>query len=96
MTPERVWLTSHEAAERARVSDETIQRAAHRGRLRAYRIGRAYRFREADVDAWIDHWLLEELSHNEDGGQVVTTPTLHCDDAPRHLAANQQESQTHR
>lgn len=51
-----VWLTAKEAAERARVTADTIYREVKAGRLRAARIGgrRELRFRESYIDAWLE------------------------------------------
>ena len=48
------WLTPREAARLARVSTSTVLRAAARGELPAYRVGRAaIRIRRADFRAWL-------------------------------------------
>jgi excisionase family DNA binding protein len=48
-------LTARELAERLGVSTETVLRWARRGRLPAvYLSSRAIRFREADIDAWLE------------------------------------------
>jgi excisionase family DNA binding protein len=50
------WLTTIEAAARARVGPKTIYAAVRSGRLRAARIGgrRELRFLAAWVDAWLE------------------------------------------
>ena len=45
--------TKTEVADRARVSERTVQREVDRGRLRCVRVGRQIRFRVEDVDAWL-------------------------------------------
>lgn len=54
-----VWLTSREAAEYARVSLSIISRAANDGRLSGVKLDpespkSSWRFRTADVDAWLE------------------------------------------
>jgi excisionase family DNA binding protein len=53
---ESVWLDARGAAARALVSRATILREARARRLPAYKVGagkKLWRFRAADVDAWI-------------------------------------------
>ena len=45
------WFTPKEAAEYLRVSVATIYRLTQQGRLPAYRIGTARRYRREDLDA---------------------------------------------
>lgn len=47
------WLDVRDAAAYAHVSESTILRAARRGTLRGYKVGVLWRFRAADLDAWI-------------------------------------------
>lgn len=49
------WFTKDEAAERARVSADTIGDALRSGDLRGYQSGRGGRWRihRDDIDAWI-------------------------------------------
>ena len=51
-TDER-FLTVHEVAELMRVSTMTIYRLIKAGELRAARVGRSYRLREIEVDAYL-------------------------------------------
>jgi excisionase family DNA binding protein len=57
MNPEpTVWLDVRGAAARALVSPATILREARSRRLAAYKVGagkKLWRFRPADVDAWV-------------------------------------------
>ena len=63
MSDQSPWLTVGGAASRALLSAATILRAARRGELRGYKVSgrRCWRFRSADVDAWL---------------MTSTTPTL--------------------
>lgn len=47
-------MTLAEVAERLRVSPSMARRWAILGQLPHFRIGRLFRFDEADVDAWIE------------------------------------------
>jgi excisionase family DNA binding protein len=47
------FLTPTEVAEELRVSSMTVYRLIKSGELRAARIGKSYRIREDDVDAYL-------------------------------------------
>ena len=51
-----VWLTLRQAAAHAAVSEGTIKREVHRGRVRVARVGgrRSLRFRAHWIDAWLE------------------------------------------
>jgi excisionase family DNA binding protein len=51
-TPPRL-LTPNEVAEQLRVSTMTVYRLIKAGDLRAARIGKSFRIREEDVDAYL-------------------------------------------
>ncbi len=47
-------LTAREVADRLGLTTETVLVWVRQGRLPAFRLGRAIRFREADLDAWLE------------------------------------------
>jgi excisionase family DNA binding protein len=47
-------LTVHEVADLMRVSTMTVYRLITAGDLRAARVGRSYRLRESEVDAYLE------------------------------------------
>ena len=47
------FLTVHEVADLLRVSTMTVYRLIKAGELRAVRVGKTYRLREDDVDAYL-------------------------------------------
>jgi excisionase family DNA binding protein len=47
-------LTVHEVAGIMRVSNMTVYRLIRAGELKAARVGRGYRIRESEVDAYLD------------------------------------------
>ena len=47
-------LTVHEVAGIMRVSNMTVYRLIRAGELRAARVGRGYRIRESELDAYLD------------------------------------------
>jgi excisionase family DNA binding protein len=46
-------LTARQVADQLGLSTETVLNWVRRGELPAFRLGRAIRFREADVDTWL-------------------------------------------
>jgi excisionase family DNA binding protein len=48
------WLSTQEAAQRLGVTTRTLYRFVDEGSLPAYKMGRVFRLKEADVDAFID------------------------------------------
>jgi excisionase family DNA binding protein len=62
-----VLLTAGEVADRLRVSTMTVYRLIRRGELPAVRVGRNYRVRESDLDAYLE-------------AQVVDPRTMSLDD----------------
>ncbi len=49
------FLTVAEVARRLRVSNMTVYRLINSGQLPAARIGKSYRIRDADVDAYLEN-----------------------------------------
>lgn len=47
------FMTPREVAEELRVSDMTVYRLIHSGELPALRVGKSYRIREDDFDAYV-------------------------------------------
>jgi excisionase family DNA binding protein len=52
------FLTTEDVLAYLRVTHRTIYRLARSGELPAVRIGRQWRFRRTDLDAWIDRQAL--------------------------------------
>ena len=48
------FLTTEEVLDYLKVNSRTIYRLIRRGDLPAVRIGRQWRFRQSDLDAWLD------------------------------------------
>lgn len=51
---EIVWMSTQEAARRLGVTPRTLYRFVDEGALPAYKMGRVFRLKQADVDAFID------------------------------------------
>ena len=48
-------MTVREVAAYLNVNEKTVYRLAQRQELPAFKVAGAWRFRRADIDAWIDH-----------------------------------------
>ena len=47
------WLSVEEIAKHLKISKETVYRWLERGRIPAHRVGKQWRFRIGEVDAWV-------------------------------------------
>ena len=54
MTMEETFLTTEEVLEYLQVNLRTVYRLIKAGKLPAVRVGRQWRFRKVDLDAWLD------------------------------------------
>lgn len=54
-----VWLNTEEAARRLGITTRTLYRFIDKGELAAYRFGRVFRLKQADVDNFIDECRVE-------------------------------------
>ena len=55
------FMTTDEVLDYLKVNPRTIYRLIHRGDLPAVRVGRQWRFRQSDVDAWLDRQRLHAV-----------------------------------
>ena len=53
-TDEIVWMSTQEAARRLGVTARTLYRFVDEGALPAYKMGRVFRLKQSDVDAFIE------------------------------------------
>jgi excisionase family DNA binding protein len=51
-------LTAKEACAFLRISRVTLYKKIQTGQLRAYLFGRAYKFRQSDLDAYLDRMVI--------------------------------------
>lgn len=56
------WLSVEEIAVHLGVSRETIYRWAEKGKIPAHKVGRQWKFKVSDVDAWVLQGLAAEGS----------------------------------
>jgi excisionase family DNA binding protein len=54
MGPEETFLTTEEVLEYLQVNLRTVYRLIKAGKIPAVRVGRQWRFRKRDIDAWLD------------------------------------------
>lgn len=52
---EIVWMSTQDAARRLGVTARTLYRFVDEGQLPAYKMGRVFRIKQSDVDAFIEH-----------------------------------------
>lgn len=72
-----LWLSVQKAASELEVTTRTIYRFINDGKLAAYRIGRVYRIRRADLQRFLDDAALQpgDLDHLvEDGREAGSDP----------------------
>lgn len=59
-------MTVRELAEYLKIAEKTAYRFASEGKVPAFRVGGAWRFRKAEVDRWIKE---QELSNKKSDGR---------------------------
>jgi len=71
-----LWLSVQNAAAELEVTTRTIYRFINDGKLAAYRIGRVYRIRRADLEAFLEAAALHpgDLDHLVDDGRESRNP----------------------
>jgi excisionase family DNA binding protein len=62
---DEVFLTTEEVLEYLQVNLRTVYRLIKAGKIPAVRVGRQWRFRKRDIDAWLD----SQRSRNETPAQ---------------------------
>jgi excisionase family DNA binding protein len=58
-------MTVHDVAIYLKVDEKTVYRLAQRGELPGFKVANAWRFRRADIDAWIE----QRKAQRSDGGR---------------------------
>ena len=62
--PEEI-LTIREVADYLKITERTLYRLVQDGRLPAFKVGNSWRFRRADIDAWIG---VQTTARRDEGG----------------------------
>jgi excisionase family DNA binding protein len=68
-----VFLTTEEVLEYLQVNLRTVYRLIKAGKIPAVRVGRQWRFRKRDIDAWLDSQRTHQMGNATPA--VVATPT---------------------
>ena len=68
---DEVFLTTEEVLEYLQVNLRTVYRLIKAGKIPAVRVGRQWRFRKRDIDAWLD----SQRSRNESPAAPITSST---------------------
>lgn len=68
-------LDIEEVIERLSLSDSTVRRLVHDGKLRAYRIGRRLKFKSEDVETYIEGQVIAPRAHDSEDSTPVA-PSL--------------------
>jgi len=58
-------LTIREVADYLKVTERTLYRLVQDGKLPAFKVGNSWRFRRADIDAWIG---VQTTARRDEGG----------------------------
>ena len=85
---DEIFLTTEEVLEYLQVNLRTVYRLIKAGKIPAVRVGRQWRFRKRDIDAWLD-------SQRPRGERAGTTPTerpARASDRPRVLVVDDEAS----
>jgi excisionase family DNA binding protein len=53
MSTTEKWLSVEEIAEHLGISKETVYRWLEKGKIPAHRVGKLWKFRASEVDAWV-------------------------------------------
>ena len=48
------WLTLEQIAKYLQISESSIYKMAQGGKIPAYKVGRQWRFRKEEIDAWVE------------------------------------------
>jgi len=64
-------LDSDEAAQLLKIHPKTLQRMARRGEIPDVQIGRLWRFRRSELNAWV-----EKITPRGDGGKEISAENL--------------------
>ena len=62
-------LTIKEVAEYLKVTDRTLYRLAQEGKIPAFKVGASWRFKRADIDAWIEAQKPNTSRPDKSGGE---------------------------
>ncbi len=85
---DEIFLTTEEILEYLQVNLRTVYRLIKAGKIPAVRVGRQWRFRKRDIDAWLD----TQRPHGERAAASGEKPQNLRDGRPRVLVADDESS----
>ena len=85
---DEIFLTTEEILEYLQVNLRTVYRLIKAGKIPAVRVGRQWRFRKRDIDAWLD----TQRPHGERATTAPDKPQGSRDGRPRVLVADDESS----
>jgi excisionase family DNA binding protein len=86
---DEVFLTTEEVLEYLQVNLRTVYRLIKAGKIPAVRVGRQWRFRKRDIDAWLDS---QRSRSSSDGGAAAVSPSIGRDGRHRVLVVDDEAS----
>ena len=85
---DEIFLTTEEVLEYLQVNLRTVYRLIKAGKIPAVRVGRQWRFRKRDIDAWLD----SQRPRGERGAAAPAERTPRVGDRPRVLVVDDEAS----
>lgn len=85
---DEIFLTTEEVLEYLQVNLRTVYRLIKAGKIPAVRVGRQWRFRKRDIDAWLD----SQRPRSERGAGVTPERPARTADRPRVLVVDDEAS----
>jgi excisionase family DNA binding protein len=85
---DEIFLTTEEVLEYLQVNLRTVYRLIKAGKIPAVRVGRQWRFRKRDIDAWLD----SQRPRGERAGAATTERPTRVSDRPRVLVVDDEAS----
>ena len=87
---DEAFLTTEEVLEYLQVNLRTVYRLIKAGKIPAVRVGRQWRFRKSDIDAWLESQRTRSMRPGAAG--QPKTATASADDRPRVLVVDDEAS----
>jgi excisionase family DNA binding protein len=85
---DEIFLTTEEVLEYLQVNLRTVYRLIKAGKIPAVRVGRQWRFRKRDIDAWLD----SQRPRGDRAGAVTSERPTRTSDRPRVLVVDDEAS----
>ena len=86
------FLTTEEVLEYLQINLRTVYRLIKAGKIPAIRVGRQWRFRKADIDAWLTSQQASSASASADLPTMPSPVAAHTGERPRVLVVDDEAS----